>query len=487
MNEIASLEERPQAVKEFFERIHSAAESIQKLEKAVVCTHHDCDGLTSGGIITNALQRLEIPVHTITLKQLYSEDVERLKNLDASIIFTDFGSSYIELLKKELSRPFFVIDHHQKGNGSYEGHINPMEYGLDGGVEISSAGIAYNVAKAISKKNQDLASIGVVGAVGDMQDSRSNGLQGLNAQMVLEGVEAGVLNVKTDLRLYGRISRPLAQYLSFSTSPILPDLTANKDNCIKFIQDLGISMQDGDGNWRSYEDLRMEEKRTLTTGLLMHLNEYNTPQWKLDEMIGEVYTLTREDPRSPLRDAKEFSTVLNACGRNSASSIGFQVCLGDRMDYYARAMGLLQDHRRNLAEGIQLMQQEGLEEKENFYFFDAQSRIKDSIVGIVAGMLYGGGSVKTDKPIVAFSRHEDGSIKVSARATSELVRNGVNLGLALRETCMALGKTAAGGGHRIAAGCRLELDQAEAFLSMFDTKLGEQKQSTINITHSRRG
>lgn len=481
MNEIASPEERPAAVKAFFERIHSAAESIQKLEKAVVVTHHDCDGLTSGSIITHALQRLEIPVHTITLKQLYSEDVDRLKNLHSSIIFTDFGSSYIELLKKELSLPFYVIDHHQKGNGEHEGHLNPMEFGLDGGVEISAAGIAYNVAKAISKKNQDLAAIGVVGAVGDMQDSRSNGLQGLNAQMVLEGIEAGVLNVKTDLRLYGRISRPLAQYLSFSTSPILPDLTANKDNCIKFLQELGISMQDGDGNWRSYEDLRMEEKRTLTTGLLMHLNEYNTPQWKLDEMIGEVYTLTREDNRSPLRDAKEFSTVLNACGRNGQSTIGFHVCLGDRMDYYARAMGLLQDHRRNLAEGIQLMQQEGLEEKNHFYFFDAQSRIKDSIVGIVAGMLYGSGSVKTDKPIVAFSRHEDGSIKVSARATSELVRNGINLGLALKETCAALGKTAEGGGHRIAAGCRLETEQAESFLELFDIKLGEQKRPSINI------
>ncbi|MEK6970436.1 MAG: DHH family phosphoesterase, partial [archaeon] len=301
MNEIVSSEGRPEAVKAFFERIETAAESIQKLEKAVVVTHHDCDGLTSGGIITKALQRLETPVHTITLKQLYSEDVERLKNLHASIIFTDFGSSYIELLKKELSLPFFVIDHHQKGNGSHEGHINPMEFGLDGGVEISSAGIAYNVARAISPQNRDLASIGVVGAVGDMQDSRSNGLQGLNALMVKEGVGAGVLDVKTDLRLYGRISRPLAQYLSFSTNPILPDLTANKDHCVQFLQGMGIPLQDGNGNWRSYEDLSHAERRTLTTGLVMHLNEYNTPQWKLDEMIGEVYTLTKEDPKSPLR------------------------------------------------------------------------------------------------------------------------------------------------------------------------------------------
>jgi RecJ-like exonuclease len=474
VNEIVSPEERPEAVRAFRERIESAAEKLNQLDKAVVVTHHDCDGLTSGSIITNALQRKQIPVHTITLKQLYSEDVTRLKNLQSSIIFTDFGSSYIEQLKKELTQPFFVIDHHQKGNGEHEGHINPMEFGLDGGTEISSAGIAYNVGVALSKKNRDFAAVGVVGAVGDMQDSRTNGLIGLNAEMVREGVENGVLNVKTDLRLYGRISRPLVQYLTFSTSPILPDLTANKDNCAKFIQELGIEMQDKNGNWRSYEDLLPEEKKILTTGLIMHLHEYNTPEWKLNELIGEVYTLMHEETKSPLRDAKEYSTVINACGRNGQSTIGFRVCLGDRDEYYSRALALLQEHRRNLAEGIHLMQEEGLETFNHFYFFDAQTRIKDSIVGIVAGMLYGGGNVKTDKPIVAFARHEDGSIKVSARATSELVRDGINLGLALKETCVVLGKKAAGGGHRIAAGCRLELGQEKEFLEAFDQKLGEQ-------------
>lgn len=482
LNDIVTPEQRPEAVKAFQERIHAAAEKLTILDKAVVVTHHDCDGLTSGSIITQALRRAGVDVSPITLKQLYSEDVERLKIMNAPVIFTDFGSSYIELLKKEMTHPFFVIDHHQRGNGEHENHINPMEFGLDGGVEVSAAGTAYLVARAMSKQNRDLAGVAIVGAVGDMQDSRSNGLMGLNAEIVREGVDAGVLNVKTDLRLYGRISRPLIQYLSFSTNPILPELTASPENCARFLGRLGLQLQEGEGKWRSYEELSPDEKKTLSTGLLMHLHEYNTPEWKLNEMIGEVYTLMNEDPRSPLRDAKEYSTVLNACGRNGQSSIGFQVCLGDRMDYYARAMGLLQEHRQNLAQGIQLMQSEGLEEYNHFYFFDAESRIKDSIVGIVAGMLYGSGSVKTDKPIVAFSRHEDGSIKVSARATSELVRKGVNLGAALKETCVVLGKTAEGGGHRIAAGCRLELEQSKAFLEQFDIKLGEQVRKTMSYS-----
>ena len=49
--------------------------------------------------------------------------------------------------------------------------------------------------------------------------------------------------------------------------------------------------------------------------------------------------------------------------------------------------GTLQEHRRNLAEGIQHAAK--VARIHELYFFDAENKIKDSIVGIVAGMLYG--------------------------------------------------------------------------------------------------
>ncbi|MEK6821081.1 MAG: DHH family phosphoesterase, partial [archaeon] len=171
LNDLVSPEERPEAVKAFHERVASSAEKLKQLDKVVVVTHHDCDGMTSGSIITKALQREQITVHPMTLKQLYSEDIERLQKMNCSIVFTDFGSSYIEQLKKELAHPFFIIDHHQRGNGELDTHINPMEFGLDGGVESASAGIAYFVAKAYSSKNSVLVGLGVVGGGGDMLDS----------------------------------------------------------------------------------------------------------------------------------------------------------------------------------------------------------------------------------------------------------------------------------------------------------------------------
>jgi single-stranded DNA-specific DHH superfamily exonuclease len=50
----------------------------------------------------------------------------------------------------------------------------------------------------------------------------------------------------------------------------------------------------------------------------------------LDDLIGYVYTLAREDKRSLLRDAREFSTMLNACGRIGRAGAGIALCMGDR-------------------------------------------------------------------------------------------------------------------------------------------------------------
>ena len=50
----------------------------------------------------------------------------------------------------------------------------------------------------------------------------------------------------------------------------------------------------------------------------------------MEELIGYTYTFPREDRRSFLRDCREFSTMLNSCGRISKAGVGIGVCMGDR-------------------------------------------------------------------------------------------------------------------------------------------------------------
>jgi len=455
--------------------MENAAEELADLLKdrneIVVVHHYDADGMASAGVLGNALLRIGKKPVFKAVKQLYSESFDEIKGLGKFYCFADFGSSYIEELGRAFGKEFAVIDHHQLKSMEKERHLNPLLYGVDGGTEISGSGTCYLVAKKLGA-NEDLAALAIVGAVGDMQDSKGR-LNGLNRLILEDGIKAGVLEATDDLRLYGRITRPLPRYLEFANNPIIPGLTADYSGSIAFLNKHGIDFKKG-GEWRSYADLELEEKKELVTALILYMQKLGMPEWKIDFLFGEVYTLSREGRKTPLRDAKEFATLLNATGRHGRAEIGRAVCLGDREEFYQKALALLQEHRRQLRKGIELMQSEGTKEKESFYYFDAGGRIQDSIVGIVAGMLYGSGAISPDKPILAFAKHKDNSVKVSARGTAQLLRAGLNLGGALKEACSKLGDTSEGGGHKIAAGCRIQESEFEEFLALMNEIIKKQ-------------
>lgn len=461
-----------------FERVKGIAEKVRERNNFFIVHHYDCDGLASAAVIVKALERAGKKVSgTKWLKQLYIEDFEEIKeegkdNGAENYCFLDFGSLFLERMKEEFGENFFVIDHHQVKEGSdNEKHLNACTFGFSGNDEISSSGTVYLLAKELDEENKDLSALAIVGAAGDMQESRGN-FEGLNKEILEDGISAGVLEVKKDLRLYGRVSRPLIQFLMYSSEPILPMLTANEANCAKFLQGLGIELKEGE-HWRCYEDLKQEEKQKLVSGLMMQLMQFKVPEWKLQELIGEVYVLKKEMQKSPLSDVKEFATMLNACGRNERAELALKVCLGDREEAYSKALSLMAWHRMNLRKGIELMQEKGVEERENFYYFDSEGKIPDSIIGIVAGMLYGSGLISWNKPIIALARHQDGSIKASGRGTRELVRRGLNLGIAVREIAKEL-RQAEGGGHKVAAGIKFEEKDKEKFLKILDEKIKEQ-------------
>lgn len=462
---------------ELKKHLKKIAKVINGKESIAIIHHYDADGMSSAGIMGKALKREGKNPKFKSVKQLYTETIEDIRGLGKFYLFVDFGSSYLNELKKALGKEFTVIDHHQpKTKKPEERHLNPWLYGYNGGKEISGAGLCYLVAKELNKKNTDLSALSVVGAVGDMQDQGGK-LKGLNTRIVEQGVKAGVIEKKEDLRLYGRITRPLVQFLMYSSNPIIPELTANKENCYAFLKENGIKLKES-GEWRSYEDLSESEKKKLATALILHMQKHNVPEWKIKSLFGETYTLLKENKKSPLRDAKEFATMLNACGRNKQAEIGVKVCLDDRDEYYQKARNMLSEHRRKLREGIELMQVQGVKEKKHYYYFDAGSKIQDSLVGIVAGMLYGSGTIQPNKPIIALARHQDGSIKVSGRGTNELVRKGLNLGKALSETCSELSEQSQGGGHKAAAGCRIKENEQKKFLRALSKKINKQMNYT---------
>jgi RecJ-like exonuclease len=462
----------------FLEAVGEFASTIQGLNDLLVVSHHDADGVAACAIMVDAFRFLGKRCDFKVLKQLDSATVSEIKKETAkNIIFTDMGSGQLSLLEENSVRNFYVIDHHNPKEAS-QNQINPHVYGYNGGLDVSGSGMAYLVVKALGRK--ELAHLAVVGAVGDMQDSGGR-LHSINRMIMFDAIEQGTLKVKNDLRLFGRQSRPLTQMLAYASDPVLPELTGNLQACAQFLTSNDIPLVDEESKeWRNYVDLTHLERQKLTTALYLHLLDYNTPEFIIQRMIGEVYTLVSEKKKTELRDAKEYSTLLNACGRQDQPEIGVRVCLGDRGEYLHTARSLLESHRRQLASGLEYLSRKGVESRNNLYFFDAEGEIKESIVGVVAGMAYGARIIPPDKPVLGFALDGDdpSMLKVSARANWDLIRKGIHLGNAMRDGSVAFGGE--GGGHDIASGARIPKNKKKEFIDEVDRIFREQLKTKKN-------
>ncbi len=438
-------------------------EKIRNWREIVVVGHYDADGITATAIAVEALERAGKDVTYVNLKQLYSDDVERLRDMGEHFLFVDFGAGQIPFLQEHLE-DFVVVDHHRKA-GEHPFLFHADDLGAMGERDVSGAGLTYVLAKRLADI-QDMAKIAIVGAVGDMQ-IRNGRLVGINREILVDAIRAGDVFAYRDLALYGRVSRPLPYMLMFSTDPILPGLTANEPGCFRFLERAGIDVRDGE-NWRTYVDLSQGERRRLFTALSYYLMHRGWGPDRVSRLIGEVYDLTAEEIHSPLREVREFATLLNATGRHGRPEVGVEVARGDRGKVYEEALRLWSRHRRMIREGIEWLLERGVDEGENIYFFHARDRIPPTIIGIVAGMVYGSGLVPTDRPIIAMA-YEDDWVKVSARATASLVSRGLDLSVVMRRAAEQVGGE--GGGHRPAAGARIPRGSEEEFLRAVDKEV----------------
>ncbi|MFC2175178.1 DHHA1 domain-containing protein [archaeon] len=450
------------------EQLARVVDFIKDKEEFMVVCHYDADGLSAGAIISSLLDRLGKKHTVIPTKQMDSERISLIKE-GKNHIFADFGSGQIPVLEEHLSN-YAIIDHHATLGETDKPHFNAHLIGLDGATEISGAGMSYLVAREFGFR--DLSAIAIVGAVGDMQDSTGK-LVGFNREILADAEKEKVITAKTDIRLFGRHSRPLKQFLMFASDPIFPGLTGNEDAAVNFLNDLSIPIRRGD-EWLRYVDLDDEQKKKLLSGLFVYGKQQRVPDRYLKSLVGEVYELTNEQDKSMVKDSKDFATMLNACGRHEQGKIGLEVAKGDRDAFYKEAEALLLNHRRMLREGIQWAKEHGVEDHRTFYLLDAGDAIKDTLIGVIAGMLYGAQIIQQDKPIIGLSfDEEEGKMKASGRATWPLVRGGINLGKSLKEAAQAVGGE--GGGHNIAAGAHFPPEQRKAFLSELEKLLARKQ------------
>jgi RecJ-like exonuclease len=331
------------------------------------------------------------------------------------------------------------------------------------------------VALAMSERNMDLSHLAVLGAVGDLQDQKTRRLEGLNRLILTEAEEVGTIQAIEDIRYFGRETRPVHKLLEFSSDPFLPRITGNEEGAISFLLELGIELKEGE-SWRSWAELADTERNTIIAAIRDYLEGMRRRPETIDRLTGEVYVLMKEARGTPVRDAKEFATLLNACGRHGKAEVGLRICAGDRGDSLSEGMALLRDHRSALSKALTWAKGSGVIRLRNIQFFDAGDEIEETIVGTVAGMLLGSEGADRSAPMVAFAESTEYAdtpkIKASSRGTQELISKGLDLSVAIRSAAEKVGGI--GGGHNIAAGATIPSDRRDEFLTILDGIVGSQ-------------
>lgn len=465
------------------------AEKIKASSSVVVASHIDADGISAASVASSALERAGIRHEVLFLKKLDDEAILQLsKTARRSLVWlTDLGSAYAS---KFGASNIVITDHHEleeRPHGAEEAvqttlftyaelaHLNPQFYGYAGARDISGAGLAYLVAVEMDGENQDLVGLPIIGAIGDMQDQEARRLTGLNSGIVDGGVKSGRINKSLDLRLFGTETRSLTKLLEYCTDPLLPGLTGNYIACEEFYRLLKIETVTAEGQ-RHWSFLTQSEKHRVLAALSRHILESGGDEGDVERLTGEIYTFPNERKGSPTREAREFATLLNSCGRNEMAELGMRICKGDRGEALERALAMLREHRENISNALFFVRDLGISRTGCVQHFHCADQVKDTIVGAIVGILLGSGEADRSLPLVGFAVAKEPSgefkIKVSARGTYELVEKGLNLSTAIKNAAQAVGGI--GGGHNVAAGATLPLGKEDEFLSLLEKNIRAQ-------------
>ena len=455
-------------------------DTIKSKKSILVTTHLDCDGITSGSIISKALIREGARCTVRTTNEFSQNIVEQLEKENKGLhIITDLAGGFARNLDEKVGDNWIVLDHHQIPDEEIDNQnvINAWKFGIDGGIEICAGGMAYLASTALNKNNRDLSGIAVVSALGDRQDQGDKkSFVGENKNIAKTAKELGLINIDLDLLLVGRETRPLPDALAFTSQPFIEGLTWNRDTCLAILNSTGIQLKDG-ARWRVTADLDQDEKRKIIESITKFTKGKNATEI-MNELIGYTYTFPREDKRSFLRDGREFSTMLNSCGRINRSGVGISICMGDRNRMLQEGEKILAQYRSKIREYMKVLGNERwrTNSDQNCVMINAEGLVPETMTGTISSLI-AGSPKNLGKIVILRTDGAEGTVKFSSRK-SNTCNSDVNLSDLMRNGAQKF--DGVGGGHDAAAGAKITKDKLDDFLDYLEENVTKMQSNNNN-------
>jgi len=467
----------PEGTDELFLSIKKAAKKLLNMgnrDVIFVFTHIDADGLSSGAILAYTLFKLQKPFVLVPINQIHSKTIEYIEKTYApeEAIFLDLGSGYIGQILDSLNhlRELIILDHHIPGALKTEPsikvyHINPWLYNIDGGKYISSSGLAYLLAISYKQRFPEiikLSRLAITGALGDSQDiGVQRDLLGINKLILNQAIHDNIIDAKIDLLFFGKEQKPLYRTLSEFYTLILPGITGSDDGAKKFLLDIGILDENRDPDTFYFRDLNSEEKNLLVEKLLeraiFNYSDISNIDVLRDSLVGFVYYF-KEDNIKITNDAREFATILNACGKSGFPEMGIRFALTRSEELTRQIVKIVNDYKNEISRIISKALKE-ISIKGNLCVINGQKFISEGLSSTIASII--SRIIKREESIlIIISKANYDMLKISARKCNN---SNINLRDLLVKAVENI-QNASAGGHINAAGAYIPKESLEIFL-----------------------
>ncbi|MCK4650400.1 DHH family phosphoesterase [Candidatus Pacearchaeota archaeon] len=420
-----------------------------------IISHHDTDGITSAAILAKTFSRLDKKFSIRIVKGLEESIInkELARQPHEVILFSDLASSNLDHFKN-LDHPVFILDHHEIDSTKVNNKTKIINAHLTSSPEdncATGAGLCYLFAKAISQENQDLASLAIIGLIGDRHETN---LSKIGQQLVNDAQD---LQIKKGIAIYPA-TRPLRRALEWSTSPYIPGVTGNGPGAMELLRETGIPYD------RSLLELSENEMSKLITAVMIRRAQDNKPE----DILGNLYILKFFNTKE---DVREISVLINACSRLGYSDIAISYCL-ENEKAKTQALDIYTKYKQELVSGLRVAEKMDKIKGKGFVILNAKNQIKDAIVGTICSMLSSSPTYDQGTILIGMAYNED-KIKVSARIVGH---EGRNLKEVLEKTVITFKganpeTTAEVGGHHFAAGCLIEKDKESSFIEVLKKEL----------------
>ncbi len=265
----------------------------------------------------------------------------------------------------------------------------------------------------------------------------------------------GIIDIKEDIRYFGRSSKSVSYMLRFGNDPKIRSLYDNPGAVADFLVEHGFDRRDLKTiRWIDLEQEKREELITDIKGILEREGQDSS------RLTGEVYELTGEPKSSMVKDARDFSSLVNATSRKGKPDVGIRLCLFERGNTMTEALQLYSDHLDSLRNASRIL--DGTEGKTvgNVLYYDFGNTVENNITGTIATRIITHKKVPKSSVIMVMANL--GSMKKISASISLELSEKVELSLLFRQVASGLGGT--GGGHRNAAGAIVPIGKEGEFV-----------------------